>query len=125
MYCHRVGSLLRTPYGIGTSERACRLLADKGGYDVRGHVRRAWSRRLGCSKAGNTKQPNSWSLRRHRGGWYKTERAQGTDAGEKRIGDVMEEKVFEPGRTRTWNDLTKHATGEGLNAKAFAKDFGG
>jgi peptidyl-dipeptidase A len=44
-------------------------------------------------------------------------------AGNKKVGDFMKKKVFEPGRTLTWNDLTKHATGEPLNAKAFAADF--
>src|SRR5205814_10723540 len=39
------------------------------------------------------------------------------------VGDFMKQKVFEPGRTLPWNDLTKHATGETLNAKAFAADF--
>ena len=44
-------------------------------------------------------------------------------AGDKAVGDFMKKKVFEPGRTLTWNELTKHATGEMLNAKAFAADF--
>jgi peptidyl-dipeptidase A len=35
----------------------------------------------------------------------------------------MRKKVFEPGRTLDWNELTEHATGEKLNAKAFAEDF--
>jgi peptidyl-dipeptidase A len=39
------------------------------------------------------------------------------------VGDFMKAKVFAPGRTLAWNDLTKHATGESLNAKAFAADF--
>jgi peptidyl-dipeptidase A len=43
----------------------------------------------------------------------------------KKVGDFMRKKVFEPGRTLTWNALTKHATGETLNAKAFAEDFKG
>jgi peptidyl-dipeptidase A len=43
--------------------------------------------------------------------------------GDKKVGEFMKEKVFKPGRTLAWNGLTKHATGEGLNAKAFAKDF--
>jgi len=42
-----------------------------------------------------------------------------------RVGAFMRKKVFEPGRTLTWNDLTKHATGEPLNPKAFAADFQG
>lgn len=41
----------------------------------------------------------------------------------KKVGEFMKKKVFEPGRTLTWNGLTKHATGEPLNAKAFAADF--
>ena len=28
-----------------------------------------------------------------------------------------------PGATLSWNELTKHATGENLNAKAFAAEF--
>ena len=43
--------------------------------------------------------------------------------GNKKVGDFMKKKVFEPGKTMTWNALTKHATGETLNAKAFAADF--
>ena len=35
----------------------------------------------------------------------------------------MRKKVFEPGRSLSWNELTKFATGEPLNAKAFAEDF--
>lgn len=40
------------------------------------------------------------------------------------VGKWMKEKVFHPGRTLPWNELTKFATGEELNAKAFAGDFG-
>ena len=43
--------------------------------------------------------------------------------GDPKVGKFMTEKIFEPGRKLGWNDLTKFATGEGLNAKAFAKDF--
>jgi len=43
----------------------------------------------------------------------------------KAVGEFMKKRVFEPGRTRTWNDLTKHATGQSLNATAFAADFKG
>jgi peptidyl-dipeptidase A len=39
------------------------------------------------------------------------------------VGEFMKKKVFEPGRTLAWNELTKFATGEPLNAKAFAADF--
>lgn len=45
--------------------------------------------------------------------------------GEKKVGAFMKEKVFVPGRTKTWKELTKFATGEELNPKAFAKDFEG
>jgi peptidyl-dipeptidase A len=45
--------------------------------------------------------------------------------GDKKAGEFMKDKVFKPGRTLTWNGLTKHATGEDLNPKAFAKDFQG
>lgn len=45
--------------------------------------------------------------------------------GDKKVGDFMKKKVFEPGRTLSWNDLTKFATGEELSPRAFAKDFGG
>jgi peptidyl-dipeptidase A len=37
----------------------------------------------------------------------------------------MKKRVFEPGRTQSWNELTKHATGQTLNARAFAIDFKG
>lgn len=45
--------------------------------------------------------------------------------GNKKVGDFMRKKVFEPGKTMNWNELTKHATGDDLNAKAFAEDFKG
>jgi peptidyl-dipeptidase A len=37
----------------------------------------------------------------------------------------MRDRVFGPGLTLNWNDLTRHATGEELNAKAFAEDIKG
>ena len=40
-----------------------------------------------------------------------------------RVGKWMTERVFAPGRTLPWNDLTKHATGKPLNAAPFAADF--
>jgi peptidyl-dipeptidase A len=43
--------------------------------------------------------------------------------GNKEVGEFMRKRVFAPGRTLSWNELTKHATGEGLNPKAFAEDF--
>jgi peptidyl-dipeptidase A len=43
--------------------------------------------------------------------------------GNPKVGAFMTEFVFVPGRLLSWNDLTKFATGEELNAKAFALDF--
>jgi peptidyl-dipeptidase A len=40
-----------------------------------------------------------------------------------KVGDFMKRRVFEPGRRLPWNALTKHATGEELNPKAFAADL--
>jgi hypothetical protein len=37
----------------------------------------------------------------------------------------MRDRVFAPGRSLNWNDLTRHATGEPLGAAAFAAEFGG
>jgi peptidyl-dipeptidase A len=45
--------------------------------------------------------------------------------GDKKVGDFMKEKVFNPGRSLTWKELAKHATGQELNPKAFAQDFQG
>jgi peptidyl-dipeptidase A len=44
---------------------------------------------------------------------------------DKRVGEFMTKRVFAPGRTLSWKGLTKHATGEELSPKAFAKDFQG
>jgi peptidyl-dipeptidase A len=41
----------------------------------------------------------------------------------KDVGAFMKKKVFEPGKTLPWNELTEHATGAKLQAKAFAEDF--
>ena len=43
--------------------------------------------------------------------------------GNNEVGRFMDEKVFAPGKTLTWNELTRHATGSDLSAKAFAKEF--
>jgi peptidyl-dipeptidase A len=40
------------------------------------------------------------------------------------VGRFMCERVFAPALTLDWNQLTKHATGEELNSKAFAEDLG-
>jgi peptidyl-dipeptidase A len=41
------------------------------------------------------------------------------------VGEFMKKRVFSPGKTMPWNALTRYATGEELNAKAFAADFQG
>jgi peptidyl-dipeptidase A len=46
-------------------------------------------------------------------------------AGDKAVGAFMKKKVFAPGRTLPWDELTRHATGSALNPKAFAADFKG
>jgi peptidyl-dipeptidase A len=43
--------------------------------------------------------------------------------GNKAVGRFMQQRVFAPGRTLDWEGLTRHATGEDLNAKAFAADI--
>lgn len=45
--------------------------------------------------------------------------------GNRAVGDFMRRYVFEPGRTMTWNELTRYATGAPLSPEAFAKDFQG
>jgi peptidyl-dipeptidase A len=40
-----------------------------------------------------------------------------------RVGQFMKDKVFSQGRLRSWNDLTRFATGAELNPKAFADEF--
>jgi peptidyl-dipeptidase A len=42
----------------------------------------------------------------------------------KEVGEFLKQRVFGPGRSMTWNELTKFATGEELSPKAFARDFG-
>jgi peptidyl-dipeptidase A len=44
-------------------------------------------------------------------------------AGNKGVGAFMKKRVFAPGRTKSWNELTEFATGKPLNAQAFAADF--
>ena len=43
--------------------------------------------------------------------------------GNKKAGEFMRDSVYSPGLTLNWNELTRHATGEELNAKAFAEDI--
>jgi peptidyl-dipeptidase A len=44
--------------------------------------------------------------------------------GKAAVGDFLKARVFAPGRSLGWNALTRHATGEDLNAKAFAAEIG-
>ncbi len=39
------------------------------------------------------------------------------------VGQFMRERVFAPGRSLSWNELTRHATGEPLSPEAFAAEF--
>jgi peptidyl-dipeptidase A len=48
-----------------------------------------------------------------------------TYVGNKDVGAFMRQRVFEPGRTMTWNELTRYATDADLSPEAFAKDFSG
>ena len=41
------------------------------------------------------------------------------------VGEFLRKRVIEPGRTLDWKELTRYATGEDLNPKAFAADFMG
>jgi peptidyl-dipeptidase A len=45
--------------------------------------------------------------------------------GNKEVGRFMRTRVFAPGRTLSWNELTRFATGAYLNAEAFARDLKG
>jgi len=49
--------------------------------------------------------------------------AKANYVGKEGVGRFMKERVFSPGRTLSWDELTKHATGEPLNPKAFAEDI--
>jgi peptidyl-dipeptidase A len=55
----------------------------------------------------------------------KSPAAQAIYVGQRGVGDFMKKRVFAPGKTRSWNDLTKFATGAQLNPTAFAADFRG
>jgi peptidyl-dipeptidase A len=43
--------------------------------------------------------------------------------GNKKAGDFLKKNIFGPGDLRSWNELTKKATGEPLSAKYFAKQY--
>jgi peptidyl-dipeptidase A len=51
--------------------------------------------------------------------------ARASFVGNKAVGDFLKARIFTPGRSLDWNGLTKHATGETLNAKAFASAISG
>ncbi len=52
-----------------------------------------------------------------------TKPAEAIYVGNKKAGEFIEQRVFSPGLTLNWNELTRHATGEDLDAKAFAQDL--
>lgn len=43
--------------------------------------------------------------------------------GRQEVGQFLRERVFAPGRTLPWNELTRFATGDELNPRAFAEDL--
>jgi peptidyl-dipeptidase A len=43
--------------------------------------------------------------------------------GDNRVGKYLQKHVFDPGRTLSWNELTKFATGDELNPRAFVADL--
>lgn len=45
--------------------------------------------------------------------------------GHKAVGQFLRERVFDPGRSMPWNELTRNATGADLDVKAFAEDLRG
>jgi peptidyl-dipeptidase A len=52
------------------------------------------------------------------------EPAKASFVGNKAVGDFLKARIFAPGRSLDWNGLTKFATGDVLNAKAFAAEIG-
>jgi len=55
----------------------------------------------------------------------KTDPAKALYTGRKEVGEFLKQRIFVPGRSLHWNELTKRATGAPLNARAFAQDFRG
>jgi peptidyl-dipeptidase A len=49
--------------------------------------------------------------------------AQALFVGKPEVGRYMREKIFGPGASMSWNELTRFATGAALNPRAFAADF--
>ncbi len=45
--------------------------------------------------------------------------------GKEAVGRFLKEKIFSPGRSVHWSDLTRQATGKELDARAFAAEFEG
>jgi peptidyl-dipeptidase A len=43
--------------------------------------------------------------------------------GEKKVGEFLTKKVFEPGAVYQWNDMIERATGEPLSPKYFVAQF--
>jgi peptidyl-dipeptidase A len=43
--------------------------------------------------------------------------------GERKVGKFLQQRVFDPGRTLTWDELTRFATGEPLQPRAFVADL--
>ena len=43
--------------------------------------------------------------------------------GNPKVGEYMQRYVFDPGRTMTWNELTRYCTDADLSPNAFAEDF--
>ena len=53
----------------------------------------------------------------------KSDPATALYTGRPEVGEFLRKRVFAPGRTLRWNDLTLFATGEALNAADFAADL--
>ncbi len=51
------------------------------------------------------------------------EPARAIYVGNPAVGAFLEERVFAPGSTMSWNELTRYATGEPLGAAAFAAEL--
>jgi len=49
--------------------------------------------------------------------------ASASYVGNSEVGRFLKERLFGPGRTLSWDELTRHVTGQSLNPKAFALDF--
>jgi peptidyl-dipeptidase A len=52
------------------------------------------------------------------------EPARASFVGKRAVGDFLKTRIFAPGRSLDWNGLTRFATGDVLNAKAFAAEIG-